>query len=87
MKKAFAIILLAAITLSACTPNESSTQTETVLPETTTDKSFVWTSSDESIATVDKYGVVTAVSSGTVNIIATSLDEGGVSGVISVTVK
>lgn len=35
MKKAFAIILLAAITLSACTPNEASTQAETVLPETT----------------------------------------------------
>ncbi len=59
----------------------------TILPETTTDKSFRWTSSDESIATVDKYGVVTAVSSGTVQIIATSLDEGGVSGAIKVTVK
>ena len=59
----------------------------TILPETTTDKSFVWSSSDESIATVDKYGVVTAVSSGTVKIIATCLDEGGVSGVINVTVK
>ena len=34
MKKAFAIILLAAITLSACTPNEVSTQDETVISET-----------------------------------------------------
>lgn len=34
MKKAFAIVLLAAITLSACTPDETSTQAETVLPET-----------------------------------------------------
>ncbi|MBQ7862017.1 MAG: Ig-like domain-containing protein [Clostridia bacterium] len=59
----------------------------TVLPETTTDKSFLWSSSDESIATVDEYGVITAVSSGTVQIIATCLDEGGASGVINVTVK
>ena len=59
----------------------------TILPETTTDKSFVWSSSDESIATVDEYGVITAVSSGTVQIIATCLDEGGASGVINVTVK
>ena len=59
----------------------------TVFPENTTNKSFEWSSSDESIATVDKYGVITAVSSGTVKIIATSLDEVGVSGVINVTVK
>ncbi len=59
----------------------------TVFPENTTNKSIEWSSSDESIATVDKYGVITAVSSGTVKIIATSLDEGGVSGVINVTVK
>ena len=59
----------------------------TVLPENTTNKSVEWSSSDESIATVDKYGVITAVSSGTAKIIATSLDEGGVSAVINVTVK
>ena len=59
----------------------------TVFPETTTDKNVTWSSSDESIATVDKYGVITAVSSGKVQIIATSVDEGGVQGIINVTVK
>ncbi len=58
----------------------------TVLPEDTTDKSHTWSSSDESIATVDEYGVITAVSGGQVQIIATSCDEGGVKGIINLNV-
>ena len=58
----------------------------TVLPEDTTDKSHVWSSSDESIATVDQYGVITAISGGQVQIIATSCDEGGVKGIINLNV-
>ena len=46
----------------------------TVLPENTTNKGIAWTSSDPGIATVDNTGKVTAVSSGNVTIIATTVD-------------
>lgn len=36
----------------------------TVYPETTTDKTITWTSSDEAVATVDAYGNITAVAVG-----------------------
>lgn len=58
----------------------------TVLPEDTTDKSFKWTSGDEKIAVIDKYGVITALSTGTVQIFATSCDEGAVKGVINLNI-
>lgn len=58
----------------------------TILPEDTTDKSFVWSSADESIAVIDEYGVITAVSGGEVQIIATSCDEGAVKGIINLKV-
>ncbi|MBQ7005505.1 MAG: Ig-like domain-containing protein [Clostridia bacterium] len=58
----------------------------TIIPEDTTDKSFTWSSADESIATIDEYGVITAVSGGEVQIIATSCDEGGVKGIINLKV-
>lgn len=45
-----------------------------VLPETTTDKSFEWSSSDENVATIDEDGVVVAVGCGAVTFTATSLD-------------
>lgn len=44
----------------------------TVAPETATDKSVVWTSSDENIATVDKDGLVTGIASGEATITATT---------------
>ncbi|MDE5837654.1 MAG: leucine-rich repeat protein, partial [Paramuribaculum sp.] len=43
-----------------------------VLPENTKNKSLVWSSSDESVATVDKYGTLTAIKPGTVTITATT---------------
>ena len=46
------------------------TLTATVAPETTTDKTIVWKSADETIATVAN-GVVTAVSVGKTTITAT----------------
>ena len=46
--------------------------TANVQPWTATDRTVTWTSADESIATVDKYGVITGVSEGTTTIRATS---------------
>ena len=48
--------------------------TATILPDNATYKGLVWTSSDESVATVDVTGKVTAVSIGTVSIAAHSAD-------------
>lgn len=55
----------------------------TILPADTTDKTFIWSSADEKIATIDQYGVITAISGGEVQIIATSCDEGAVKGIIN----
>ena len=46
--------------------------TANVQPWTATDRTVTWTSADESIATVDKYGVITGVAEGTTTIRATS---------------
>ncbi len=46
--------------------------TASVLPWTVTDRSVTWTVADESIATVDENGVVTAISTGTTTVTATS---------------
>ncbi len=48
--------------------------TATVLPENTTNATVTWTSSDESIATVDENGLVTAVSAGECIITAATTD-------------
>ena len=60
--------------------------TTTLEPETTTTKKVIWTSSDEKIATVDKYGVVTGIKKGTVTITATA-ENTDVSAKCKVTVK
>ena len=46
-----------------------------VLPETATDKTVVWTSSNAAIITVDNNGLVTAISVGTASITATAGDK------------
>ncbi len=46
--------------------------TATVLPEDATDKTVLWTSSDEAVVTVDAEGIVTAVGGGEATITATS---------------
>lgn len=45
-----------------------------VLPENTTDKTVVWSVSDESIATIDQNGLLTGIGTGSVVVIATTKD-------------
>ena len=49
-------------------PDDVKTLTAVVTPDTALDKSLSWTSSDESVATVDSQGAVTAISMGTATI-------------------
>ncbi len=58
----------------------------TVLPENATDKSVIWTSSDDSIATVSSTGLVTGIALGTCVITVTTNDMGKTA-ICTVTVK
>ena len=46
----------------------------TITPENATNKDIIWTSTNEEAATVDEFGVVTALSYGKTTIIATTVD-------------
>ncbi len=59
----------------------------TVTPSNATNTDFVWSSQDESIATVDESGLVTAVAVGGTTILATAQDGSGVYGSCTVTVS
>ena len=59
--------------------------TATVLPATTTDKSVTWSSANPDVATVDQYGLVTAVSVGETEITVTN--SAGQTDSITVTVR
>ena len=86
----------ATVPVTAITLNKTETSikvgaTETlsvtsVLPEEATDKTYTWKTSDETKATVDQDGKVTAVAAGTVTIYAEANDGSGVKGNCSVTV-
>lgn len=58
----------------------------TVAPVNATEKSVIWTSSDEAVATVSTEGVVTAVAKGTATIKATAKDGSGKTASCTVTV-
>ena len=58
----------------------------TVTPDNAHDPTLAWTSSDYSVATVDRYGKVTAVSKGTATITATTQDGSELSASCSVRV-
>ena len=58
----------------------------TILPENASDKSIVWTSDNEEVATVDENGQVTAVGVGEANITAIAADGSGVTATCKVTV-
>lgn len=57
----------------------------TVLPQTATNKSITWESSDNTVATVDSKGVVTAVAAGSAKITATAVNGVNAACTISVT--
>ena len=65
---------------------ETTMLTATVLPETATNKSVAWTSSNEAVATVDANGVVTAIALGEAVIAATTTDGSDLSASCQVTV-
>ena len=60
--------------------------TATVLPATASNKTVTWTSSDESIATVDANGKVTGIATGLATITATTSDGSNLSASCAVTV-
>ena len=74
------------VTEASLQVNGTTTLTATVLPETATNKSVTWTSSDEEIAVVNEYGVVTAIALGEAVITATTTDGSDLSASCKVTV-
>ena len=71
----------------ALTEGENQTLSATVSPDNATDKSVTWSSSDESVATVDADGKVTAKAKGTATITAKANDGSNKSGSCTVTVS
>ena len=69
------------------TVGSSQKLTATVLPAGTSDKSVTWTSSDESIATVDANGNVTGITTGLATITVTTNDGSNLSASCAVTVS
>ncbi len=66
--------------------NKTMALTASVLPENAGNRNVVWSSADETIATVNSDGVVTGVKAGTTSVRATAADGSGVYAEASVTV-
>ena len=63
-------------TTATLTVGDTVTLTATVSPEDATDKSVTWTSDNESVATIDSNGKITAVAEGTAIIVVATHDGG-----------
>ena len=95
-KKVKSVKAVKKVSVTAITLNKTETSimvgaTETlsvtaVAPDNATDKTYTWKTSDETKASVDQDGKVTAVAAGTVTIYAEANDGSGVKGNCSVTV-
>lgn len=83
-------VLVAGVALNkselALSVGGSETLTATVSPETATNKTVIWTSSDETVATVAD-GMVTALKAGTAIITATSAENSELTAACAVTVE
>ncbi|MEO9474003.1 MAG: Ig-like domain-containing protein [Cyclobacteriaceae bacterium] len=82
-------VLASSLTISGSSDvqlTKSTNLSAEVLPADNTNKGFVWSSSDENIATVDEHGTVTGVALGEATITATTTDGSGVSGSFTITV-
>ena len=81
-------VAVGSVTLSASTAtlfvDETTTLTAEITPENATNKTVIWSSDTETVATVDENGEVTAVAKGTATITATA---GGKSDTCEVTVE
>lgn len=66
---------------------ETMTVTASIVPDNTTNKSVVWTSSNESVATVSQDGEIKAVGKGTATIKCTTQDGGDKYNTFTLTVK
>lgn len=90
LDKSAEIVVPTSITLNQTSanllPGSTLALTATVAPEDALDKSLTWTSSDETVATVDAQGVVTALAAGTVTITATANAAPSVTATCTVTV-
>ena len=88
--KVEARMLAKSITLDRTEVSLKATQTTTllatILPDNTSIKTVVWTSSDEDVAVVDENGVVTAIAIGEATITATTTDGTNLSASCKVTV-
>lgn len=69
-----------------CTVDEIFNLTAIILPENATNKKILWSSSDETVVSVDAKGQVTALAVGEATITATAADGSGVSASCHVTV-